>query len=769
MKNNLTVDPAQAKRFLVLLDESTDQFTFQTLDDNKDRKDKKLTRVFNGTFDQWAPELARLNALGAGVFVTVNQTDLNGRKTANMMRPRCVWIEDDNGGAPNPSGLEPQIIIQSSEPHKQHRYFLIEGATADTWPEWDRVQERLVLEHFSDPNAKDRSRVLRLPGFWHQKDPANPRLVRIVHESGARPYTWEKITRHIPPMEARETQPPSEPGDGRKLPELRSALATIDPDCGYKDWLDIGMAIHHETDGGSDGFELWDEWSRGDLSAEHKGDKYPAQNPAGMFYKWNSFTGSGITGKTIFKMAYTAGWSGWKRDDRAAAFCGTDGETVAPPRKKSHWKTVCDEYVARMNKTHASVLLSGKHRVMRENHNGIEFISRRELELVNSSKYLQIDVNEYGKPVYVNPIKFWAEHPDARTYTHGVIFLPGRDAPENCFNTWTGFSVQAKENPLLLILIHKHLFEVICDSKPELYIYLLKWIAFGIQYPDQPAGSAVVLRGKKGSGKGTVGHFLRRLWGKHSFHIHNAKHLIGNFNAHLADVCFLFADEAFFSGDRQHEGVLKSLITEPVTTIERKSVDAIQQPNYLKIFMSTNSEYAVPATADERRFCVFDVVETYIGNRTYFNALNTACTNPDVQAAFLYEMQTLDLTGFHTGNIPESVGLRAQRYHSMDSVQKWLVDFLTTDKIWSEEISSSNLYATYISWCDQSKTGEYRRVTQTQFGTYLGKVFQRVRKDGGYSWYYFGNLKNAISRFEKYEKISLEEITLTTITNPPSL
>ena len=37
----------------------------------------------------------------------------------------------------------------------------------------------------------------------------------------------------------------------------------------------------------------------------------------------------------------------------------------------------------------------------------------------------------------------------------------------------------------------------------------------------------------------------------------------GRTGRHLRDVVFLFADEAFFAGDRAHVGVVKSIITEP--------------------------------------------------------------------------------------------------------------------------------------------------------------------------------------------------------------
>jgi Protein of unknown function (DUF3987) len=52
--------------------------------------------------------------------------------------------------------------------------------------------ECMVAVYGSDKNAKDISRVLRVPGFMHRKDPANSHLVRIVDDNGAR-YTRQQI------------------------------------------------------------------------------------------------------------------------------------------------------------------------------------------------------------------------------------------------------------------------------------------------------------------------------------------------------------------------------------------------------------------------------------------------------------------------------------------------------------------------------------------------------------------------------------------------
>jgi len=442
--------------------------------------------------------------------------------------------------------------------------------------------------------------------------------------------------------------------------------------------------------------------------------------------------------------------------------------------KNQDWERALLGHVEKFNMSHASVLIGGKHKIMRkvkanatnDGRVAYEFFTRNELSLVHDNTLIQSGFDRDGRPVYKNHLLAWAKHPKSRSYTGGVVFLPGRDVPANYFNTWRGFSVEPQQNDDLLKPIYYHMREVVCGGHQDLYDYFINWIAYTVQHPDKPAGAAIVLRGEKGSGKGTVGHFLKSLWGNHGLHISNAKHLIGNFNAHLADVCFLFADEAFYSGDKQHEGVLKSLVTEPCVTIERKGIDAISQPNYLKILMATNSNYAVPASRDERRYCVMDVAPAHIGDRVYFNELYAACESRAVQSAFLYAMQNHDLTGWHTGDIPESVGLREQRYHSLGSVQKWLVDCLNKGCFkgdvgeggFPETVHASVLYEAFVAWCDDNKLMKYDRITQTMFGRYLSAVYQKRRNSSGQYVYYFGLLPDARLAFEVYEKICLDEL-----------
>jgi Mesyanzhinovviridae DNA primase len=140
----------------------------------------------------------------------------------------------------------------------------------------------------------------------------------------------------------------------------------------------------------------------------------------------------------------------------------------------------------------------------------------------------------------------------------------------------------------------------LANGDPDFADYILRWSAWAVQNPGTPAEVALVLKGEKGSGKGTWFVALRRIFGPHGLHIASSKHLIGSFNGHTRYCLFLFADEAFWAGDVQGESELKAMLTEPTRIVEQKFVDAGPIKNRLHVGMAANAAWAVPASHDER-------------------------------------------------------------------------------------------------------------------------------------------------------------------------
>jgi hypothetical protein len=193
--SHLSIDYDLANRFLAWLDEEAEFFTFQVFDDDRDRKDHRMAKIYSGSLDHVWGDLEGKQQDGCGVFVTINQTDGHGRKLANIVRVRAIWAECDHG-MPEAWPLEPHGIVESS-PGKFHVYWQVDGLGRE---DFSGVMARMVQDWGSDPNAKDLARVLRLPGFWHLKDPAAPFQVRIVSLDECLPYSAEAILKAFPPL-----------------------------------------------------------------------------------------------------------------------------------------------------------------------------------------------------------------------------------------------------------------------------------------------------------------------------------------------------------------------------------------------------------------------------------------------------------------------------------------------------------------------------------------------------------------------------------------
>tara|TARA_R100001143_G_C3360997_1_gene135675 strand:- start:8652 stop:10568 length:1917 start_codon:yes stop_codon:yes gene_type:complete len=118
-----------------------------------------------------------------------------------------------------------------------------------------------------------------------------------IHPDTGMPYTWiygDPLFAHwsaLPPIPpdlhklwvdslVDVSNPEHVPDKGASLDELRMLLSQQDPDMGRDDWVRVGMAIHHETDGSDAGLALWDEWSQ-------RSDKYVSYQDCATC--WRSF------------------------------------------------------------------------------------------------------------------------------------------------------------------------------------------------------------------------------------------------------------------------------------------------------------------------------------------------------------------------------------------------------------------------------------------------------------------------------------------------
>ncbi len=164
-----------AKQFFEAFKLSDAVWTFQTFDDSEAKR-KNLISVRAGSIATHYPDLEKINREGAGIFVTINlQTDPKKRSKANTDRVAALFVDFDGAPLPETWRLEPSLIVESSLA-RYHAYWICSDIPLK---EFEALQKALAALYGGDPVCHDLPRVMRVPGFLHQK--AEPFLSTIIH------------------------------------------------------------------------------------------------------------------------------------------------------------------------------------------------------------------------------------------------------------------------------------------------------------------------------------------------------------------------------------------------------------------------------------------------------------------------------------------------------------------------------------------------------------------------------------------------------------
>ncbi|MEY9634117.1 hypothetical protein ABIF66_002346 [Bradyrhizobium japonicum] len=282
-----------------------------------------------------------------------------------------------------------------------------------------------------------------------------------------------------------------------------------------------------------------------------------------------------------------------------------------------------------------------------------------------------------GRTTYRPLGKWWLEHRMRRQFRR-VVFAPGLDVP-GCYNLWQGYAFEPLPGSLHESFL-AHIRDNVCQQNARLYEYFISWMARAVQRPGEPGQVAIVLRGGKGVGKSFVAKEFGKLFGRHFLQVSNPSHLVGNFNAHLRDVVVLFADEAFYAGDKKHESILKTLITEETIQIEAKGIDAETAANFVHLIMASNETHVVRASGDERRFFVLDVGSDQQKQSSYFGQIASDLDSGGYQH-LLHFLLRRDLSNFDVRQVPQTGALRDQQMNTLESFERLVFEMIDRSEL----------------------------------------------------------------------------------------
>ena len=316
-------------------------------------------------------------------------------------------------------------------------------------------------------------------------------------------------------------------------------------------------------------------------------------------------------------------------------------------------------------------------------------------------------INPYRKPnasKYRDIGSLWLESKKRREYEQCVFDPTEKINTKKYYNLFRGFSVKPIKGDWSIL--RNHIYEIICNGNKIMDNWLMSWMARIIQNPGgERPGTAVVFKGEQGSGKGCLVNALGKLMHRHFLPITQPKHLTGNFNSHLKDALLVFADEVTWGGDKQAEGILKGLITEPYFMLEQKNKDAFKVKSHVNLMISSNNDWIIPAGLQERRFFTLAVNNSKVGDREYFNKLHKQISLKQALEAMMYDLLNYNIN-IDLRTIPRTDELLQQIINSMHPVHKFWYDrlqygmLLFTHDSWEIEVERVEFYNEYITFCD---------------------------------------------------------------------
>ncbi|HVT36312.1 MAG TPA: DUF5906 domain-containing protein [Nevskiaceae bacterium] len=787
---------ADARVFLGALDAAGASFTFQTFDDSPSKR-KSLGQIVHGTLDERWRWLSRMNDQGAGVFVTVNATDGEGREARNITRVRALFVDLD--GAPlDPvmqAPLLPQIVVESS-PGRWHAYWLVRDCPRKDFRQYQRG---LIARFQADKSVHDLPRVMRVPGFIHRKHEPFVSRLHALHElppydiaALVLAFELEKpLAPELPAASAAKAAPAPLPQSTADdvADDLRDALRSIGSD-DYGTWISIGMAL---ATLGNAGMPLWLEWSS-------KSAKY---DPQAALDKWKSFKPEQTDHKVVFAEAKKHGWDPRrapsvqrKRAARAPARpervpapgdpADAAAPAPAPPQNSPEallqryeliygTKNVWDcelgsemsfsAFTALVGKAAASGWLENDKRRVRmlpgaPKKTGkkdkrepppfstkVEWMLPRyaliysEEAVFDREKRIEMTLGALRAFAGLKAVRDWGDHPKREVVNkEQVIFDPKRDVddPSIC-NLWGGWPrIPKKGTPADEALVDRWMKVVhyCCGESDAITDWVLRWIAYPLRYPGTKMRTSIIMHGPEGSGKNTIWDAVRRIFGRYGIQITQTQ-LEQQWCDWISAKLFIVGNEVLHRQEQvQQKGRLKTMISDDTLRVERKFMNGRDEINFANLVFLSNELQPLSIDPGDRRFLVIWTPPPHPDGYDYYRGLGADAMPESAVDALYHRLLQLDLEDFGPHTKPPMTAAKQDLIDaSMESNQRFLRDWIAGAlPVPYGPCKTQQLFHAYLYWCREN--GE-------RFPKPENKFAARAKKDvpAAVKWYLVGQSK----------------------------
>jgi hypothetical protein len=556
--------------------------------------------------------------------------------------------------------------------------------TASSTPEVPRIRvvvsaENIPLEQYANavttiakrlglppPNSESKVSVqaMYLPSFFRGEETVAP---MFAYDLGGRAFKASDIT-----DKATQTYTPKEGGaspdllaflqapvDGVTLASTQDALDHIDPDCEYRDWLDVAAGLRHQfwgTDFEEEAYDLFDLWSS-------KGKKYVSAEETRA--KWDSFQHSPVgrlpkTMRTVLQRATVGGWNATELKEHTFATL-------------QQWIRDCESLTLLMNETKfrllAAPLLTQTeidalmslvvYQAQKKFGTKVSSSALRKDLITAKTKMDEEAVGKSSAPPWCLGVMYVSGSNTFYRHRTGEMFSPEAWDHSNTrhliskdnelLTTPTNFTLNVVKVPVVYALDYDPSIsdEVISMQSGQLFVNtyrrtypppeadfaqeagelftnhlrrlfadpkhgdtILDYCAFIVQCPGKKVRWAPLIQGAQGCGKTLIFETMSFALGKEHTRIVGPNSVLKGYTEWATGKQLVALEEIRIAGQNRHEvmNVLKPLITNTHVPIEQRYQDTREVPNRANYMAFTNHHDALVLTPEDRRWFVLKCI-----------------------------------------------------------------------------------------------------------------------------------------------------------------
>ena len=316
--------------------------------------------------------------------------------------------------------------------------------------------------------------------------------------------------------------------------------------------------------------------------------------------------------------------------------------------------------------------------------------------------------NTKGEFKHTPAFDYWLKSKDRRTYSD-VVFKPiggkvfsGELIDEETLNLYLGLAYTPFKSDCGLLL--DHIKTIWCKGDEDAYQYILNWLARLMQKPDEQGYSAIILMSEEGAGKNTIVDIIAEALGSHASICSRSEDVTGKFNDHLALSVLVFLNEAVWGGNHSGQGTLKTLITDPTITVERKFLPKFLIRNYTHLIFSSNEDWPTALSRKDRRYIILNLDNSRANNTEYFNKIHTQIKNGGKEG-FIHYLLNRDIKNFNPRDIPKiNSDVRADiKTNSLGTIETWWADTIAegivdSSDVYFDGVNDANGSIRYEDW-----------------------------------------------------------------------